>query len=213
MDRSLDFLHPTVTGRDWPRAAARALAVAALVVLAACSRPPVDTVQVGFRGTGMAQVYDPRALAAQAPAHALPEITPPARLRAGGPTAGSVYQNVQVLGDLSLGEFGRSMDAFTQWVSPKESCTYCHIEGNFADDSKYTKIVARRMIQMTRHLNSEWAAHVGETGVTCWTCHRGNALPAQKWFRQVSQPERPNGLGERAGQNAPGAAVARITAL
>jgi photosynthetic reaction center cytochrome c subunit len=64
------------------------------------------------------------------------------------------------------------------------------------------------MIQMTRYLNVEWAAHVGETGVTCWTCHRGNALPEQRWFRTPPQPERPNGLGDRAGQNAPGAAVA-----
>jgi photosynthetic reaction center cytochrome c subunit len=199
---------PVAQGLRRPGLAARALAVAALALLAACGRPPVDTVQVGFRGTGMAQVYDPRALEAQASAHAVPEISPPARARPGGPTAGSVYQNVQVLGDLSLGEFGRTMDAVTLWVSPKESCTYCHVEGNFADDSKYTKVVARRMIQMTRYLNGEWSAHVGETGVTCWTCHRGNALPVQRWFRTPPQPERPNGLGDRAEQNAPGASVA-----
>jgi hypothetical protein len=79
-------LHLTVAqGLRRPGLAARALAVAALALLAACGRPPVDTVQVGFRGTGMAQVYDPRALEAQASAHAVPEISPPARARPGGP--------------------------------------------------------------------------------------------------------------------------------
>ena len=38
----------------------------------------------------------------------------------------------------------------------------------------YTKAVARRMIQMTRNINSEWTEHVGNTGVTCYTCHVGS---------------------------------------
>jgi photosynthetic reaction center cytochrome c subunit len=183
------------------------LATAGLAALSGCERPPVESVQTGYRGTAMTQVYNPRTLEARAPDHAVPEISPPARSRPGGPTAGSVYQNVKVLGDLSLGEFGRTMDAITQWIAPKESCTYCHVQGDFADDSKYTKVVARRMIQMNRHVNREWAAHVGQTGVTCWTCHRGNALPAQVWFRTVPGAARPNGLGDRAGQNAPAIAA------
>ncbi|MFM1988847.1 MAG: Photosynthetic reaction center cytochrome c subunit precursor [Pseudomonadota bacterium] len=190
------------------RRAVLALCGAGLALLAGCDRPPVETLQVGFRGTSMTQVYNPRTLEATAATHALPEITAPARIRAGGPTAGAVYQNVKVLGDLSLGEFGRTMDAFTLWIAPRESCSYCHVEGNFADDSKYTKVVARRMIQMSRHVNAAWSAHVGETGVTCWTCHRGQAVPSQVWFRPVPAPERPNGLGDRAGQNAPARAVA-----
>ncbi|MGA1360422.1 MAG: photosynthetic reaction center cytochrome PufC, partial [Gemmatimonadaceae bacterium] len=45
-----------------------------------------------------------------------------------------------------------------------------------------TKAVARRMIQMTRNINSEWTEHVGNTGVTCYTCHVGKPLPNGLWF-------------------------------
>jgi len=44
------------------------LAVLALTgfSLSGCERPPVDSVQVGFRGTGMELVYNPRTLSDQA---------------------------------------------------------------------------------------------------------------------------------------------------
>jgi len=175
-------------------------------LMAGCERPPIETEQTGFRGTGMAQIYNPRTLASQAGLHAAPEIDAPARVRPGGPKAGDVYQNVKVLGDLSLAEFGRTMNAITNWVAPAQSCAYCHVEGNFADDSKYTKVVARRMIQMTQHLNADWKPHVGETGVTCYTCHRGVPLPQPVWFRPVPDTTHPV-LGDRAGQNEPAAVV------
>jgi photosynthetic reaction center cytochrome c subunit len=185
-------------------------AVALLLVLSllasGCERPPVQTVQTGYRGTGNEQVYNPRTLQAQAANNAVPAIAAPARMRAGAPTAGSVYQNVNVLRDLSLAEFGRTMDAMTQWVAPQEGCLYCHVEGNFADDGKYTKVVARRMVQMVQKVNSEWKSHVAETGVTCYTCHRGKPLPEQIWFRPA--PEGGNGfLGQRNGQNTPARTV------
>jgi photosynthetic reaction center cytochrome c subunit len=53
-----------------------------------------------------------------------------------------------------------------------------------ADDSMYTKIVSRRMIEMTRTINTTWKPHVAETGVTCYTCHRGQPVPANIWFSQ-----------------------------
>ena len=171
-----------------------------------CERPPVETVQTGYRGTAMAQVYNPRTLQAQAAHNAVPEIAAPARVRVGGPTAGTTYQNVKVLGDLSIAEFGRTMDAMTQWVAPEAGCLYCHVEGNFADDGKYTKVVARRMVQMVQNVNTNWKPHVADTGVTCYTCHRGKPLPAEVWFRQP--PERGHDvMGDRAGQNTPARSV------
>ena len=74
-------------------------ALASLTLLAACERPPMETVQHGYRGTGMVQVYNPRALVELDKANVVPEAQPPAD--ASGPKAGAVYQNVQVLGDLS----------------------------------------------------------------------------------------------------------------
>ena len=37
------------------------------------------------------------------------------------------------------------------------------------------------MIQMTQAINTDYATHVKGTGVTCWTCHRGNAIPVNYW--------------------------------
>ena len=94
---------------------------AAAVLLAGCERPPVETVQRGFRGLGMEQVYNPRTLVADAKNHVVPEAQP--TVPSEGPKAKDVYQNVKVLGDLSAGEFTRLMVAMTQWVSPEASCT------------------------------------------------------------------------------------------
>jgi photosynthetic reaction center cytochrome c subunit len=182
------------------------LIICVSALMAGCERPPVQSVQIGYRGTGMEQTLNPRTLQAQAPNNAVPAIAPPARVRVGGPKAGTTYQNIKVLNELSLAEFGRTMDAMTQWVSPQEGCLYCHVEGNFADESKYTKVVARRMLQMVQNVNTSWKPHVGETGVTCYTCHRGKPLPSQIWFRQP--PERGHDvMGDRAGQNTPARSV------
>jgi photosynthetic reaction center cytochrome c subunit len=171
----------------------------ALVLLAGCERPPIDTVQTGYRGTAMEQIYNPRTLAKQAALNT--PTPPPGPLVADGPKAKDVYQNVKVLGDLSVANFARHMVSITQWVSPNEGCAYCHNLQNLADDSKYTKVVARRMIQMTQHVNGDYKAHVGATGVTCYTCHRGNPVPAQVWYQPKDRKYANSLLGDLAGQN------------
>ncbi|NBO75480.1 MAG: photosynthetic reaction center cytochrome c subunit [Betaproteobacteria bacterium] len=159
------------------RLATTVAALGAVLALTGCERgapferPPVDSVQSGYRGTGMLQVYNPRILEPQIEQNQPPAALPPAPSE--GPKASQVYQNVKVLGHLSAAEFVRHMTAITAWVAPNEGCTYCHNPANFAEDSKYTKVVARRMIQMTQHINVDWQQHVSNTGVTCYTCHRG----------------------------------------
>jgi photosynthetic reaction center cytochrome c subunit len=170
-------------------------------LLAGCERPPMQSEQQGYRGTGMVQIDNPRLLAKQAAATPTPPVLPPPG-PADGPKARDVYQNVKVLGDLSVGEFTRHMLAITQWVSPEQGCTYCH-GANLADDSLYTKVVARRMIEMTRHLNVDWGKHVGSTGVTCYTCHAGKPVPANVSFAPATPKNNRvgMGLGDDAGQN------------
>ena len=76
------------------------------------------------------------------------------------------------------------MMAMTEWVAPEQSCAYCHgEEGDFAGDDLYTKVVARRMIEMTRNINETWADHVAPAGVTCFTCHRGENVPIGRLVR------------------------------
>jgi photosynthetic reaction center cytochrome c subunit len=174
------------------------LALGAAALLAGCERPPMDPVQIGYRGTGMEHVVNPRIVAKNAALHVAPVSPPPAS--ADGPKAKEVFQNVKVLGDLSAGQFTGLMVAMTQWVAPEQGCNYCHNPQNLADDSVYTKVVARKMIQMTQRVNSEWGKHVGATGVTCYTCHRGNPVPAQVTYAPAAEPKKTM-LGYTAGQN------------
>ena len=193
------------TQRFSPSAWLKAAALGSLVLLTACERPPMDTVQHGYRGTGMVQVYNPRTMVDVVANNQVPEAQPPAATD--GPKAGQIYQNVQVLGDLSIGEFTRLMVSMTAWVSPEQGCNYCHNPANFADDSLYTKVVARKMVEMTQHINSNWKTHVAETGVTCYTCHRGQPVPKEIWFTADSQPQGSNFIGDKAGQNTPSKTV------
>ena len=179
----------------------------AAVLLAGCERPPVDTVQRGYRGTGMEQVYNPRTVAAQAAVNAMPVDTP--MVPPGGPPASTVFKNVKVVGDLGVGEFTRLMVSMTAWVAPEQGCTYCHKAGeDFSADTLYTKVVSRRMLEMTRHINTDWKTHVAETGVTCYTCHRGKNVPDNIWFAPPVDTHAAGMLGSKAGQNTPSPSVA-----
>ena len=187
------------------------LVLMAGIVLAGCEKPPVDTVQRGYRGLAMETVYNPRTVAAQAALNAVPDAIPP--VPDGGPLAKDVFKNVQVLGDLGVGEFTRTMQAITAWVSPVEGCAYCHKAGDeLSADSLYTKVVARKMLQMTRQVNGQWKAHVAETGVTCYTCHRGQPVPAQVWFTDLGPKAARGATATNAGQNHP-ATKAALTSL
>ncbi len=181
-------------------------ALALVLGLSACERPPVDSVQSGYRGTGMVQVYNPRTVVQQIPNNQPPESAPPAA--DAGPRARDIFKNVQVLGDLSVGAFTRHMAAITAWVSPAEGCAYCHNLAEMSDDSKYTKVVARRMLQMTQDINANWKTHVAGTGVTCYTCHRGLNVPAQIWTQAVPQDKRSDFIGNLNQSNAPAKSVA-----
>jgi hypothetical protein len=51
-----------------------------------------------------------------------------------GAKASVVYKNVQVLGNLSVGETVRLMASITTWVAPTQGRAYCHNTENMADD-------------------------------------------------------------------------------
>ena len=171
-------------------------ALLSIVVLLSFERPPVTTVQRGFRGVGMVENYNPRLLADYVAENKVPGSLP--QLPAVGPKASAVYKNVQVLGDLSVGQFTRLMVSITNWVSPTQGCNYCHNPENMAEDNLYTKVVSRRMIQMVQHINADWQPHVAETGVTCYTCHRGRPVPANIWFTNPG-PSSFKGMAETNG--------------
>ena len=172
--------------------------------------------QVGPRGTGLNLVADKSNLPVVGAVPAPPYPLTPDMLQ--GERAKDVYQNVQVLGDISAEEFNYTMAALTEWVSPADGtvenggCNYCHNPENMASDALYTKVVARKMLQMTRSINSTWKPHFANSnyagkgaGVTCWTCHRGKPVPTANWSENV--PDGGTVAGNRFGQNAPARTV------
>ena len=169
----------------------------------------VDARNTGYRGTGMVDLSTAEIEAAEARlntgwAEAVyteePYIPEPDSVK-----ASEVYENVGVLGDLTDDNFNRLMTAMTEWVAPEEGCAYCHgDEGNFASDDLYTKIVSRRMLQMTRNINDNWPEHAYPAGVTCYTCHRGQPVPENIWFNET-QPRVGMSFGADVGQNLPNA--------
>lgn len=185
-----------------------------VLVLAAMSdwdHPPIDSTQKGFRGTGMVQVDNPRTEADLAERNQVWESY--GRVEPGGPPAGEVYENVQVLGALSQDQFDHLMASITDWVAPEEGCLYCHNEENLAADDVYTKIVSRRMIQMTQTINSEWDTHVGGVGVNCFTCHRGQHVPEYVWVEEDHQQETTGGFSARRNNQNLGVEVTGYSSL
>ncbi len=153
------------------------VAGSAMLALSACEIGPKKIEQTGYRGTGGDQIIAANRLVAQ-PVPPPPFATPDDS----GPRASETYQNVKVLGGVSTERFNHLMASITTWIAPPEQgCNYCHNPNNMASDEVYTKVVARRMLQMTININQNWKPHVKETGVTCYTCHAGNAIPKNVW--------------------------------
>lgn len=173
-------------------------------------RPPVVGVQHGFRGTGMDEIYNPRTVAALIPNNQLPD--PIDKVDPSGQPSSQAYQNVQVLKTVDSSEFLRLMAGITAWVSPAQSCNYCHNPENLAEDGLYTKVVARKMFQMVQYINANWQSHVGPAGVTCYTCHRGNPVPTNIWYENPG-PAHAHGMAEASTGKNLASSVAGLSSL
>jgi photosynthetic reaction center cytochrome c subunit len=162
---------------------AAALLATALILTPGWNFSKVHTTQTGYRGTSIGELSTAESVRLLKAANALPDAIDPAE--AGGKRATDVYKNVKVLTDLTEGQFNRVMLGLGAWVGGEQGCNYCHNPENLADDSLYTKRVSRTMLQMTRHINKDWQAHVLTTGVTCYTCHRGQPVPKGVWYKDA----------------------------
>ena len=173
---------------------------AAMLALAGCELGPKDATQTGYRGAGLEQVVDRSNIVKASAIPPAPYPLPPD----GGGSAGASYQNLKVLGGMSKDRFDHLMAEITLWVAPpEEGCNYCHNPANLASDEKYTKLAARRMLEMTRTINTQWSSHVQQTGVTCYTCHRGQAVPEYKWAVADDPAGSRTIRGNKRGQNSP----------
>ena len=100
------------------------------------------------------------------------------------------FTNLQVLPkDISKDDLVHTMRLFSRSLGVR--CDFCHEfqdeKPNFASDKKDEKNAARNMMRMVGDINKNYMPKLqplpGEekkqTGVNCWTCHRGEKQPAQ----------------------------------
>jgi len=180
------------------------------LVLAGCEFAPTESTQLGPAGAAMEQVTN---LSLVQPISPPPPSAYTLETR-DGQRAKEIYPGLKALGDISVEEFGLLMANITEWVVPKDApaaeagCNYCHNPENMASYEKYTKTVSLKMIQMTQSINVDYVSHVKETGVTCYTCHRGQAVPAYNWSFMEDTGSIRTIRGNKSGQNTPEQQVA-----
>jgi photosynthetic reaction center cytochrome c subunit len=189
------------------------IAMAGMLAVFSVFQNHTISVQRGPRGHGQVQLYQPNALPDSVALNAIPEADPIEPPDPDLPPVRQMYKNVQVLNDLSVLELARLMAAMSVWIAPKEGCNYCHNPANLASDEKYTKRVARQMLVMTRRINTQWQSHVVGTGVTCWTCHRGAAVPSGAWYSTSEETPMYSMIGNKDNQDTPGIATVGNTSL
>jgi hypothetical protein len=85
------------------------------------------------------------------------------------------YKNIQMFKGLPSDRLLNIMLAFRSSLGV--DCTYCHVKDQWEKDDKPAKQTARKMISMVRDINNRFGA---ASGVSCYTCHRGQTRPAKQ---------------------------------
>jgi len=83
------------------------------------------------------------------------------------------FKNLQVLKDVPPDQLIPAMQFIS--ASLGVECEFCHVRDAFDKDDKQSKQTARRMMRMMFALDAD--QFHGERAVTCYTCHRGSAMP------------------------------------
>ncbi len=154
-------------------------AVLVAAVLVAWGQPfATDSLQTGPRGIGMSVPEFKSEVTQPDPTIAGYETSAPIIPQGGEQLAGDAYENVpESLAGLTVDNYDRLVAAMKSWTG---------IPTLLDDPEHYQSKVAYQMIEMTQNINENWDGHVnanGEVGVTCYTCHRGEAVPSEIWFR------------------------------
>jgi outer membrane lipoprotein-sorting protein len=98
----------------------------------------------------------------------------PAPASAGGPKkAEEQFKNIQALKGIPADQLIPAMQFIT--ASLGVECEFCHVAGALEKDDKKTKQTARKMMEMMFAIDKD--NFDGHRVVTCYSCHRGNAIP------------------------------------
>lgn len=89
---------------------------------------------------------------------------------------------IKVLKGLTVPEFDDEMKRMVAALGV--NCGFCHVRNDFASDANEHKLVARRMLEMTKQIDQQFfpefkpgydESRLGK--VTCFTCHQGELKP------------------------------------
>jgi len=83
------------------------------------------------------------------------------------------FKNIQVLKGIPADQVFPTMQFIA--ASLGVECDFCHVQNAFEKDDKKPKQTARKMVEMMFAINKD--NFQGNRGVTCYSCHRGNAHP------------------------------------
>jgi hypothetical protein len=85
--------------------------------------------------------------------------------------AEQAYPNIEILKGIPAERVPAIMAMFSRSLGAP--CTHCHVEGALDRGDKAQFAKAREMFRM-----QNWIAQNVKIESTCWTCHRGNPIPA-----------------------------------
>ena len=166
-------------------------ALFAVILIASLGQPyATESLQTGPRGTGMSvPEFDSDRQAPDPGIEGFAATTSdPVAPQGGEELAGDARENVPPgLENLTVENYDRLLAAMQQWTG---------IPNLFEDMDSYQTSVGYVMIGMTQNLNENWDGHVNankEVGVTCYTCHRGQPVPSDIWFKMSPVNERVEG--------------------
>jgi photosynthetic reaction center cytochrome c subunit len=126
------------------------------------------------------------AAAAQQPSHSGPKL------------AEEQFKNIQVLKGIAADQVIPAMQFIA--ASLGVECDYCHNREKMDSDEKKPKKTARAMMTMMFNINK--SNFDGRLEVTCYSCHRGAAMPVGIPVLKEEEVEAPGAAGKKPGENA-----------
>ena len=96
--------------------------------------------------------------------------------------ADSVFQNLKKLNKVPVGRLLNIMDRWGETLGV--SCEHCHVPNEWASEVKQPKEITRQMMSLVERVNQDIqsieAIKSERAGVSCYTCHHGEAKPARR---------------------------------
>lgn len=134
-----------------------------------------------------------KARSTHVPQHSGPDIAAPSQTPK---KAEEQFKNIQVLKGIPAEELIPTMEFVA--VSLGVNCEFCHVKNAFEKDDKKPKQTARKMMEMMFAINAD--NFDGRRDVTCYSCHRGNAMPVAIPAVMEAEPKSTVGGKDAAGE-------------